>query len=205
MSAKKTAKRPAAKAAKKTTAAKRPVAAKAPKKAAPKKAVPKKAAPKKAVPKKAVPKEAAPKRAVAAKALPRKAPKRDTSDYETVSWWEDFYRVVRLVPSGRVTTYGAVAAFGGHPRSARHVGYAMAALKDTGKNADVPWHRVLGAASRDRAKVAIKDPIGGSIQRGLLESEGVTFDARDRVSLSSFGWAGPTARRAAKKTAKPKR
>lgn len=112
------------------------------------------------------------------------------SEYETVSWWEDFYRVVRQVPFGRVTTYGAVAAFGGHPRAARHVGYAMAALKD-GKNEDVPWHRVLGAAPRQRAKVSIKDPIGGAMQRGLLEAEGVLFDALGRVALDRFGWSGP--------------
>ena len=116
-------------------------------------------------------------------------------DNETVSWWEDFYRVVRLIPAGRVATYGFIAALGGHPRSARPVGYAMAALKDTGKNSDVPWQRVLGAAPRQRAKVSIKDPIGGAIQRGLLEAEGVVFDDLDRVSLAEFGWAGPAVKK----------
>lgn len=135
---------------------------------------------------------------MAAKKPPKRlAPSKSaTSDYETVSWWDDFYRVVRQVPWGKVTTYGAVAALGGHPRSARHVGYAMAALKDTGKNADVPWHRVLGAAPRDRAKISIKDPIGGAIQRGLLEAEGVVFDALDRVSLTEHGWSGVPAKKA---------
>lgn len=126
-----------------------------------------------------------------AKEVAKIAGKAKPSDFETVSWWEDFYRVVRKIPRGRVTTYGMVAAFGGHPRSARHVGYAMAALKDTGKNRDVPWQRVLGAAPRERARVTIKDPIGGAMQRGLLEAEGVVFDALGRVSLADFGWAGP--------------
>jgi methylated-DNA-protein-cysteine methyltransferase-like protein len=121
------------------------------------------------------------------------ARKAASDEYRTVSWWDDFYRVVRLVPPGRVTTYGAVAAFGGHPRAARHVGYAMAALKDEGKNADVPWQRVLGAAPREKARVTIKDPVGGALQRALLEAEGVAFDALGRVDLAAFGWAGPGA------------
>lgn len=159
------------------------------------------AAKKKTAPRSATKKaaKAAPKRAAkkTAKRAPAPAPaRRDRqsarSDWETVSWWEDFYRVVRRIPEGRVTTYGAVAALGGHPRSARHVGYAMAALKDTRANQDVPWHRVLGAAPRDRAKVSIKDPIGGAMQRGLLEAEGVEFDDLGRVELARFGWNGLT-------------
>jgi methylated-DNA-protein-cysteine methyltransferase-like protein len=132
-------------------------------------------------------------------------------ELETVSWWEAFYRVARRIPRGRVCTYGVVAALAGKPRAARHVGFAMAALKDEGKNRDVPWHRVLGARSRGRAAVSIKDPMGGAVQRMLLEAEGVRFDARGAVSLDAFGWAGApakrtpakkTARKAAKKTAK---
>ncbi|APR82445.1 Putative methyltransferase [Minicystis rosea] len=138
---------------------------------------------------------------VAAKAKkpigPRVAPAKDKaaqSDLDTVSWWDDFYRVVRRIPKGRVTTYGAVAMFAGRPRAARHVGYAMAALKDTRKNRDVPWQRVLGAASGQRARVTIKDPVGGAMQRAILEAEGVVFDTLGRISLARFGWKGPGSR-----------
>ncbi len=117
---------------------------------------------------------------------------------ETTSWWKEFYRVVRRVPAGRVITYGAVAALAGRPRAARHVGFALAALKDTGSTRDVPWHRVLGARPRSRAAVTIKDPVGGAIQRKLLEAEGVRFDARGNVALDAFGWFG------AKPAPKPK-
>lgn len=109
---------------------------------------------------------------------------------ETVTWWDDFYGVVRRIPLGRVTTYGVVAALAGYPRAARHVGYAMAALKETGKNRDVPWQRVLGAAPGRHARVTIKDPIGGAMQRAILEAEGVVFDARGRVALDVYGWNG---------------
>lgn len=131
-------------------------------------------------------------RAVVKKKPAPRAPREPRSDLDTVSWWDDFYRVVRRIPRGRVSTYGAIAIFAGHPRAARHVGYAMAALKDTRKNRDVPWQRVLGAAPRNRARVTIKDPVGGAMQRALLEAEGVRFDGLGRVALDRFGWAGPT-------------
>ena len=115
---------------------------------------------------------------------------------ETISWWEEFYRVVRRIPRGRVCTYGAVAAMAGHPRSARHVGFALAALKETRGKRGVPWHRVLGSRPRNRAAVTIRDPIGGAIQRKRLEEEGVEFDARGNVSLDRFGWFGKPSGRA---------
>jgi methylated-DNA-protein-cysteine methyltransferase-like protein len=100
-----------------------------------------------------------------------------------VSTYERFYDVVRHVPRGRVTTYGRVAHAAGLPGRARQVGYAMAALPD---DHDVPWHRVINA----RGEVSTR--AGGSafetIQRTLLEQEGVTFDARGRVDLERFGW-----------------
>ena len=54
------------------------------------------------------------------------------------SFFEDVYEVVRLVPPGRVTTYGAIAAFLGAKSSSRMVGWAM-----NGCPADVPAHRVV--------------------------------------------------------------
>ncbi len=100
-----------------------------------------------------------------------------------MSTYEAFYAVVRRVPRGRVTTYGAVADAAGLRGRARQVGYAMAALPD---GSQVPWHRVINA----RGEVSPRR--GGSafqsIQRTLLEAEGVEFDARGRVDLQRFGW-----------------
>ena len=93
-----------------------------------------------------------------------------------------FYDVVRRIPAGRVSTYGAVARAAGLPGRARQVGYALAALDDQ----DVPWHRVLNA----RGEISPRQ--GGRafelIQRELLEAEGVRFDERQRVDLERYGW-----------------
>src|SRR5262245_17202477 len=93
--------------------------------------------------------------------------------------------MVRRIPCGRATSYGAVAAFLGSPRAARGVGYALAALPS---DSDVPWWRVVNHAGR----VSIKGAPGlPALQRTLLEAEGVRFDPRERVDFSRFGWHGP--------------
>jgi methylated-DNA-protein-cysteine methyltransferase related protein len=100
-----------------------------------------------------------------------------------MSVYEDYYDVVRRVPEGRVTTYGAVAREAGRPGSARQVGYAMAALPD---EHNVPWHRVINARGEVSARSG-HSPFA-RIQRSLLEAEGVVFDARGRIDLDAFGW-----------------
>lgn len=102
------------------------------------------------------------------------------------SLWKQFYAVVRRIPRGRVATYGGVADIAGKPRFARHVGYAMAALRGTRHG--VPWQRVVGSRTRAFGAVSIRDPIGAAIQRQLLEAEGVEFDGRGRIALERFGW-----------------
>jgi methylated-DNA-protein-cysteine methyltransferase-like protein len=106
--------------------------------------------------------------------------------------FELFYRVVRRVPRGRVTTYGQVALLAGMPGYARHVGHALAALRGTAHR--VPWQRVLGKDGRGWARIAILDAMGAGAQRALLEREGVALDARGRVRLADFGWPTLTPR-----------
>ncbi|MDA0329222.1 MAG: MGMT family protein [Gemmatimonadetes bacterium] len=100
-----------------------------------------------------------------------------------MSTYSRFYDVVRRIPPGQVTTYGAVAHQAGLAGHARQVGYAMAALPDQN---DVPWHRVVNA----RGEVSARR--GGAtfevIQRAMLEAEGVHFDDRGRIDLTTYGW-----------------
>lgn len=97
------------------------------------------------------------------------------------------YAVVRRVPAGYVTTYGDVATLLGSPRVARHVGFALAALRER-QEPEVPWHRVINAQGR----ISVRgDSVRGAVQRSLLEEEGVAFDARDRVDLARYRWNYP--------------
>ena len=93
------------------------------------------------------------------------------------------YDVVRRIPVGRVLTYGDVAALAGMPRQARLVGYALHALPS---HSAVPWQRVINA--RGMISMGRAYPGGELVQRSLLESEGVGFDANGRVSLARFRW-----------------
>lgn len=100
--------------------------------------------------------------------------------------YEQIYAMVRMIPAGKVTTYGRIAELVGGC-TARMVGYAMAALK-RGHAHDVPWHRVINAKGR----ISIHgDGIGNAMQRSLLEQEDVEFDKNGTVDFSHFGWPGP--------------
>lgn len=101
---------------------------------------------------------------------------------ETVSVYRRIYDMVRRIPSGRVATYGQIASLVGGC-SARMVGYAMAGVSDE----TIPWQRVINA----RGRISIRDPNGYSLQKAILEREGIDFDESDSVDLSVFGWEGP--------------
>ena len=101
--------------------------------------------------------------------------------------WQRYYAVVRRIPRGRVTTYGAVARMAGAPRTARQVGYALAALR--GRDASgIPWQRVVGTRARGFGAISLPAAAGGSRQRRLLSAEGIRFDARGRIALDRYGW-----------------
>ena len=94
--------------------------------------------------------------------------------------WEPVYRLVKQIPRGRVTTYGALAKALRLRGGARTAGRAMAA---TPSGRGIPWHRVVG----DRGKLLIREPYA-SLQRKLLESEGVSL-LESRVDLHLHGWS----------------
>jgi methylated-DNA-protein-cysteine methyltransferase related protein len=80
--------------------------------------------------------------------------------------FDAIYAVVCLIPAGRVSSYGAIAAYLGMKGGARMVGWAMNASHTL---PDVPAHRVvnrLGALSG-------KHFFGGNRMQELLESEGI--------------------------------
>ena len=95
---------------------------------------------------------------------------------------ERVYALVRSVPSGRVISYGGVAALLGHPRAARGVGQALHALPD---DSDVPWWRVVNR----NGEISIRGIMHGATrQRQLLRREGIRFDANGRIDWRKYGW-----------------
>ena len=100
------------------------------------------------------------------------------------SFFEQVYRLVRQVPPGKVTSYGAIARMLGQPHAARTVGWALHGLPE---GSDVPWHRVIN--SRGRISISGRGH-GADLQQALLEAEGIEFDERGIVDWECFGWAG---------------
>jgi len=94
--------------------------------------------------------------------------------------WELVYQLVKKIPRGHVTTYGEIARRLRIRGGARVVGYAMAACP-SGRG--IPWHRVVGAGGR----LIIREPYG-SLQRKLLESEGVRIEGA-RVDMREYALA----------------
>ena len=91
--------------------------------------------------------------------------------------------VVGSIPSGKVATYGQVAAIAGNPRAARQV---VRTLKMWSRTRNLPWHRVVNREGR------ISLPSGGGYeeQRGLLESEDVAFGLDGRIDMKHHRWSG---------------
>jgi methylated-DNA-protein-cysteine methyltransferase related protein len=84
------------------------------------------------------------------------------------SFFEDVFAVVRLIPKGRVTSYGAIARYLGTGSSARMVGWAMNASHSS--DPDLPAHRVLNR----KGVLTGKHHFGESNQmQQLLEAEGI--------------------------------
>jgi methylated-DNA-protein-cysteine methyltransferase-like protein len=92
------------------------------------------------------------------------------------------YEVVRKIPLGKVATYGQIARLAGLPGQARQVGYALHRLPS---QTEVPWQRVIN--SRGLISFA-PGSVAWSMQKSILESEGVQFDESDSISLPQYQW-----------------
>ena len=89
------------------------------------------------------------------------------SRFEKESLQQSIYEIVRLIPHGRATSYGAIAKAAGYPNFSRLVGKIMSQCP---ADAGIPAHRVVDSQGRLSAKDAFGAP--GQMQK-LLESEGI--------------------------------
>ena len=97
-------------------------------------------------------------------------------------FFERVYDITRLVPYGRVTSYGAIARYLGAPRSARMVGWALNAshLDET-----IPAHRVVNRKGLLTGKHHFK---GTHLMQQLLESEGIQVLNNSVVEFQARFW-----------------
>ncbi len=94
----------------------------------------------------------------------------------------DVYDVVKLIPEGRVTSYGAIANYLGSKQSARMVGWAMNASHD---KEDVPAHRVVNRIGLLTGKNHFET---SDKMRLLLESEGIVIDEDQVLDFERLFW-----------------
>ena len=102
---------------------------------------------------------------------------------KTESFFLDVYAVVRLIPKGRVTSYGAIARYLGSGKSARMVGWAMNAAHD--QKPKVPAHRVVNRNGMLSGKMHFSDP---DKMQQLLEKEGIAVKDDQVINFSTLCW-----------------
>ena len=101
----------------------------------------------------------------------------------TGSFFEQVFAVVRLIPPGRITTYGAIAEYLGTAGSARMVGWAMnASHTETG---GIPAHRVVNRNGLLTGKHHFGSP---AIMQQLLENEGIKVSADQVLDFDNHFW-----------------
>lgn len=98
------------------------------------------------------------------------------------NFFERVYVVVRQIPYGKVTSYGAIAKVLGAARSARMVGWAMNAAHNL---EDVPAHRVVNRKGLLTGKHHFD---GTNLMQQLLESEGVVIENNQIVNFEAVFW-----------------
>jgi methylated-DNA-protein-cysteine methyltransferase-like protein len=101
---------------------------------------------------------------------------------ENDNFFERVYEVVKLIPYGRVTSYGAIAKYLGAARSARMVGWAM---NSSGKHEGIAAHRVVNKKGLLTGKHHFQ---GTNLMQQLLESEGIEIINNQIQNLEKLFW-----------------
>ena len=98
-------------------------------------------------------------------------------------FFEQVYQVAKLIPYGRFTTYGAIAAYLGSKGSARMVGWAMNGSHHAQEN--IPAHRVVNRIGVLTGKHHFGEP---SLMQKLLESEGIKIKNDQITEFEKYFW-----------------
>lgn len=98
------------------------------------------------------------------------------------NFYESVYQVTKLIPKGRVTSYGAIANYLSLKSAARMVGYAMNAAHTL---PDVPAHRVVNRNGLLTGKHHFEYP---NQMQELLEAEGVEVEDDKILRFKELFW-----------------
>ncbi|MDD4107544.1 MAG: MGMT family protein [Prolixibacteraceae bacterium] len=98
-------------------------------------------------------------------------------------FFKSVYEVVRLIPAGKVTSYGAIAKYLGTAGSARMVGWAMNASRHSEEY--IPAHRVVNRNGLLTGKHYFDTP---EAMKELLENEGIKIKNNKIVNFESHFW-----------------
>ncbi|TAF47358.1 MAG: MGMT family protein [Sphingobacteriales bacterium] len=102
---------------------------------------------------------------------------------QTSSFYQNVYDVVKLIPFGRATSYGAIAAYLGSKGSARMVGYAMNNSIKT--EAGIPAHRVVNRNGLLTGKFHFGI---GDEMKNRLENEGLVIIDNQIQNFNAVFW-----------------
>ncbi len=97
-------------------------------------------------------------------------------------FFQSVFQVVKLIPKGRVTSYGAIAAYLGAKKSSRTVGYAMNASHSI---PGIPAHRVVNRNGMLTGKMHFDTP---DRMQQLLELEGIKVEKDIVVDFKELFW-----------------
>jgi methylated-DNA-protein-cysteine methyltransferase-like protein len=99
-----------------------------------------------------------------------------------MGFFDEVYNVVKIIPKGKVATYGQIAGIIGQPRKAKIVGWALHSNPYRGT---VPCHRVVNRKGELSGGFAFG---GSDEQKRLLENEGIIFDEEGIINLQKYLW-----------------
>jgi methylated-DNA-protein-cysteine methyltransferase-like protein len=102
---------------------------------------------------------------------------------EPRNFFQDVHDVARLIPAGRVSTYGAIAHYLGARHGARTVGYAMMAAHTAEQY--VPAHRVVNRLGHLTGRLHYATPFA---MQEALEAEGVQVEEDRVVGFAKLFW-----------------
>lgn len=101
---------------------------------------------------------------------------------QNADFFERVYAVVKLIPEGRATSYGAIANYLGAKRSSRMVGWAMNAAHT---QPDIPAHRVVNRQGLLTGKMHFGEP---DEMENRLKREGVEVVNDQIVEFQKIFW-----------------